>query len=40
MAEESPLDGAGKRKRQRKPNPEARIQFGLTVEFPDSPEAR
>ena len=40
MAEESPFDGAGKRKRQRKPNPEGRIQFGLTVEFPDSPEAR
>ena len=40
MAEESPLDGAGKRKRQKKPNPEGRIQFGLTVEFPDSPEAR
>ena len=40
MAEESPLDGAGKRKRQRKPNPEGRIQFGLTVEFPNSPEAR
>ena len=40
MADESPLDGAGKRKRQRKPNPEGRIQFGLTVEFSDSPEAR